>query len=269
MLENIWVFVVLLVAASGFAGVLAGMLGVGGGIVLVPVLHFIFEQAGIAPGLTMHMAVGTSLATIVPTSIVSARSHHGKGAVHFQLLKYMAPTVILGVMVGSILADSLRGQVLSLIFGVVALLVAIRLAVVRREVTSKNGDGRVLEVISGFFIGSISALMGIGGGTFSVPVLSKLGYSIHRAVGTSAAIGFLIALPGAIGFMITGWSAEGLPPYSLGYVNMMAVLCVIPATMLATPLGVRIAHRMDDDKLRITFAFILGFMAIRMLVTSL
>jgi uncharacterized membrane protein YfcA len=268
-LENILGFVALLAGASAFAGILAGMLGVGGGIVLVPVLHFIFDRFGISPDISMHMAVGTSLATIVPTSIVSARSHHGRGAVDYGLLKSFAPFIIFGVAVGSLLADSLRGQVLSLIFGTVALLVAIRLAVVRRETVAESRDGTAVKVISGFLIGSISSLMGIGGGTFSVPVLSKLGYGIHRAVGTSAAIGFLIALPGAAGFMITGWSQPGLPAYSLGYVNMMAVLCVIPATMLATPLGVSIAHRMDDDKLRITFALILGLMAIRMLVTSL
>lgn len=267
-MENILGFVVLLAGASACAGVLAGMLGVGGGIILVPVLHFIFDRFGISPDIAMHMAIGTSLATIVPTSIVSARSHHGKGAVDFGLLKSFAPTVILGVAAGSVLADSLRGQVLSLIFGTVALLVAIRLTVVKKEVTSDNRDGALLKVISGFIIGCVSALMGIGGGTFSVAVLSKLGYGIHRAVGTSAAIGLLIALPGSVGFMITGWEVEGLPPYSLGYVNLLAVMCVIPATMLATPIGVRIAHRMEDEKLRITFAVILGLMAIRMLVTS-
>ncbi|WP_417319792.1 sulfite exporter TauE/SafE family protein [Emcibacter sp.] len=267
-MENILGFVALLAGASACAGVLAGMLGVGGGIVLVPVLHFIFDHAGVSPDIAMHMAVGTSLTTIVPTSIVSARSHHGRGAVDFPLLKSFAPFIIMGVAVGSFLADSLRGQVLSLIFGTVALLVAIRLAVVRQETVAANRDGAVLKAISGFLIGCVSALMGIGGGTFSVAVLSKLGYGIHRAVGTSAAIGLLIALPGSIGFMITGWSVEGLPPYSVGYVNFLAVLCVIPATMLATPLGVRIAHRMADEKLRITFALILGAMAIRMLVTS-
>ncbi|WP_321397434.1 sulfite exporter TauE/SafE family protein [Emcibacter sp.] len=268
-MENILGFVVLLASASACAGILAGMLGVGGGIILVPVLHFIFGKFGISEDVAMHMAVGTSLTTIVPTSIVSARSHHGKGAVDFALLKAFAPTIIIGVVAGSALADTLRGQVLSIIFGVVALFIAIRLAVIRKETTARNKDGAAIKVIGGFLIGGVSALMGIGGGTFSVAVLSKLGYGIHRAVGTSAAIGLLIALPGSIGFMITGTGTPGLPPYSIGYVNLLAVLCVIPATMLATPFGVRIAHWMPDSKLRITFSLVLGVMAIRMLVTSL
>jgi len=279
ILETIFTLVVLLFGSGLVAGILAGMLGVGGGIILVPVIYYILPLMGQNGDYIMHMAVGTSLATIIPTSIVSTLSHNRKGAVDWLTFRKIALYVVFGVLLGTFSADMVKGHVLTMIFAFIALLVALRLLWVKKEQkaliaeeddipqTSRSKTSRV-EKVSGMMIGFFSALMGIGGGSFSVPILTGRGFSIHRAVGTSSAIGFLIAVPGTLGFMVAGRDVPVLPQYSLGYVNLLVFTLIVPATMIASPWGVRIAHKMSPVILRRSFGLILLIISIRMMINS-
>lgn len=248
------------------AGLLAGLLGVGGGIVIVPVLFNLFILLDIDPAVRMHLAVGTSLATIIPTSIVSARSHGRKGAVDPALLKSWGPAILLGTLIGTGLAAFLDGRVLTGVFGVVALIVALNMGFGRRDRHLARALPREpARAALGATVGMFSALMGIGGGTLSVPLLTLFNYPIHRAVGTAAAIGLIIAIPGSLGYVIGGWQASGLPPYSLGHVSLIGFALIVPTTMLCAPLGVRLAHILSPNGLRKAFAVFLGLTALRML----
>ncbi|TVR97354.1 MAG: sulfite exporter TauE/SafE family protein [Rhodospirillales bacterium] len=263
----------LLAAAVGtglVAGVLAGLLGVGGGIVIVPMLYWLLPLAGVDESVRMHLAVGTSLATIVPTSIVSALAHRRRGAVDAGLLRTYAPGIVAGVLIGAAFGVRAGGPVLTLIFASVALVVAADMALRRREVqlAERPVRGPAAQAI-GAFIGAVSAVMGIGGGTLSVPAFTLMGVPVHRAVGTAAAIGLIISVPGALGFMLGGLDDPRLPPGSVGYVNLLAFLAIVPATMLAAPHGVRLAHAISPRALRLAFAFFLLATAVRMFHNTL
>ena len=249
------------------AGILAGLLGVGGGIVIVPALYFALTLADTEPGLAMQLAVGTSLATIIFTSLSSARAHHKRGAIDTNLLKLWAPSILVGVVIGSIVGGLINGLVLIGVFAVVAALVA--LDMVFRKIkpgAAERSFSRPVWAFFGVLAGAISAMMGIGGGTVCVPLLNFLGYDIRRAVGTSAAIGFIIGVPGAITYALTGLGAEDLPPFSLGYVNLLAVLIIIPLTTSFAGVGVRIAHSIPQRALRLSFGLFLALTSIRMFV---
>jgi uncharacterized protein len=253
--------------ATGFAaGILAGLLGVGGGIVIVPVLFHLFSIINIDPAVKMHLAVGTSLATIIPTSIVSARAHYRRDAVDMSLLRTWAVWVFLGVLAGTVIAGLVRGPVLTGIFAAVALAVAANMAF-RPEGSRLRDDlpSTAAQASLAVVIGGLSAMMGIGGGTLSVPTLSAFNYPIRKAVGTASAIGLIIAVPGAIGFIIAGLDAVGRPPFSLGYVNLLGFALIVPATILAAPLGARLAHTIEPTLLRRAFALFLFLTALRML----
>jgi uncharacterized protein len=249
------------------AGLAAGLLGVGGGIVVVPVLFQILSIMEVDPAVRMHVAVGTSLAIIIPTSIMSARAHFGRGSVDVDLLKSWGPWLLVGVIVGSIVAGFVSGWVLTAVFAVVAILVAINMAVrgEGKEPIFKGGlpTGLGRAGIGGT-IGTISTMMGIGGGTLSVPTLSAFGYPIRKAVGTAAAIGSIIAIPGTIGFIVGGWNAAGLPPLSVGYVNLLGFALIFPTTMVVAPWGAKIAHTISPAALRWAFAVFLGITSVRM-----
>lgn len=260
----------LLAATGGVAGVLAGLLGVGGGIVIVPVLYHLFAGLGIEPEVRMHVAVATSLATIVLTSISSARAHWRRGSVDVDLLKSWGPWIFLGVLVGTGLAVMVDGRVLSGVFAVVALAVAADMAF-RPEGTAlfsrlPRGPARPATAST---IGAVSAMMGIGGGTLSVPILSLCRFPIRRAVGTASAIGLIIAVPAVIGFLSTGHHAPGRPPLTLGYVNLLGFALIVPATVLAAPLGARLAHAISPRWLRRAFALFLALTGARMVVDLL
>lgn len=248
------------------AGILAGLLGVGGGIVIVPVLYHVFTALGLDPAIKMHLAVGTSLATIIPTSILSARAHHRRGAVDLDLLRRWAAAVALGVVAGTAIAGLVKGTVLTSVFAAVALAVAANMAF-RRDGSAVADGLPTLPVQWGLaaLIGGFSAVMGIGGGTLSVPVLTAFRYPIHRAVGTASALGLVIAVPGTIGFLLSGLARTDLPPLSVGYVNLVGVALIIPATMLAAPLGAHLAHRLNTGGLRKAFAVFLFLTSLRML----
>ncbi len=251
-------------------GILAGLLGVGGGIVIVPVLDTTLGFLDVDPSIRMHVAVATSLATIVPTSISSSRAHHAKGAVDLVLIRYWGPVIFLGSIFGTAMATQVDGVVLSIIFGSVALLVAIKMLLPLEDVHLwKQVPRGVTGPVAPLAIGSLSSMMGIGGGTLSVPVLTLMNQAIHRAVGTAALFGLLISLPGAVGYMLAGWGDARLPPGSLGYVNVIGFLLISPATVFAAPLGVKIAHSLSKRQLSIAFGTFLLIVAVRMLYRAL
>ncbi|MCA0919773.1 sulfite exporter TauE/SafE family protein [Pseudooceanicola nanhaiensis] len=253
------------VGAGIVGGVLAGLLGVGGGIVIVPALYFALSLTGMEPGLVMQVAVGTSLTTIIFTSLSSASGHYKKGAVDFSLLKLWAPSILVGVFLGSAAGGLIDGRILMGVFAVVAAVVALNMVFGKKK-TEVEPKGFSKPVWAGFgiFAGAISSMMGIGGGTVCVPLLNILGYDIRKAVGTSAAIGLVIGLPGAIMYVITGLGVEGLPPFSLGYVNLVAAAVIIPLTVVFARVGVAIAHSIPQRVLQLAFGLFLGLTAIRM-----
>jgi uncharacterized membrane protein YfcA len=255
----------MLLLAGAVAGVLAGLLGVGGGIVIVPALYHIFSYLGIDPEVRMHLAVGTSLATIIPTSIRSVRAHHERGSFDATLFKGWIPGIVAGVVIGTWIANRANFSELTLVFATVALLVAIYMALGSPEwrladQLPKNPLNSVIAAV----IGSISAMMGIGGGTLSVPILNIFGVPIHRSVGTAAGFGLVIAIPGTIGFIVGGWNNPALPDFSLGFVNWLGFLLIVPATVLTVPTGARLAHSLSQTGLRRAFALFLGLTALRM-----
>lgn len=264
-LEELALFAGALLATGLFAGVLAGLLGVGGGIVIVPVLFHMFTLLGIDEAVRMHLAVGTSLGTIIPTSIRSLRAHQKKGAVDFDLLKRWALPMLAGVIVGTILAAYVKGPVLTAIFATVALLVAFNMAFGNEEWRlSDELPGRVGQGVIASVIGGVSTMMGIGGGTFGVTVMTLYGRAIHQAVATSAGLGLIISVPGAIGFVLSGIGVDARPPLSLGYVNLVGLFLIVPATILAAPWGASIAHAISRKTLARAFAFFLLLTSARM-----
>lgn len=264
-LELVLWLIVAALATGVIAGILAGLLGVGGGIVIVPVLYHVFPLLGIDESVRMHLAVGTSLATIILTSIMSARAHNRRGALDRALLLTYAPGVVVGVLAGAFLGARAQGDILVLVFACVALVVALDMAFRRRNVHLAQAplEGPPAHAI-GFFIGGFSALMGIGGGTLSVPAFTLMRVPVHRAVGTAAAIGLLISVPGALGFLWNGLGNPYLPPGSIGYISLPALAAIVPGTMLCAPLGARIAHALSDRALKGAFAIFLFLTSLRM-----
>jgi hypothetical protein len=255
-----------LAAFSGVVGgVIAGLLGVGGGIVIVPVLYFALTLTGMDPARTMQVAVGTSLATIVFTSLSSGLAHHRRGAIDIALIRRWVPWILLGVVTGSLVGGYVSGWVLVAVFASIALIVAFDMML--RKPTGDVEPRRFSTpawAALGIFTGAVSAMMGIGGGTVGVPILNFLGYDIRKAVGTSSAIGFLIGLPGAIIYAATGLGQPGLPPLSLGYVNLYLAAIIIPLSTWMAVYGVRMAHSIDRRRLRMAFGIFLLLTSLRM-----
>ncbi len=259
---------ILLLAGVG-AGLIAGLLGVGGGIILVPVLYHLFAVMGVDEAVRMHVAVGTSLTTIIATSIASIRAHYKKGAVDLALLRSWGPAILIGTIIGGLIAGSVKGPVLTGVFAVLATVIGLYMALGQRTMTVSNHlPGFIGTYSLGALIGGVSTMMGIGGGSLSVPILSLFGYPIHRAIGTAAAIGFIIGVPGTIQFIISGWNVPHLPPYSLGYVNLLGAALIVPASMLLAPVGARLSHRLNTRKLKTIFGVFLMLTAGRMLLKT-
>jgi uncharacterized membrane protein YfcA len=251
-------------------GILAGLLGVGGGIVIVPVLEVVLGLLGVPVEIRMHVAVGTSLAVIIPTSISSARAHNSRQSVDLELVRRWAPFILFGAISGIIIASHVGGVVLSAVFGIVALLVAIKMALPLDDVafTPHVPRGIATGIIPAS-IGTISTMMGIGGGTLSVPALTLMSTPIHSAVGTSALFGLLISIPGAIGFAISGWGNEQLPAGSVGFVNLIGFAVIAPATVIAAPLGAKLAHALSRRNLSLLFGLFLLLVSARMIYRAL
>jgi uncharacterized protein len=261
----------LMLAAALFvtglvAGTLAGLLGVGGGIVMVPVLYYVFGFIDVIDEhVIMHMSVGTSLAAMIPTSIRSALGHRAKGNVDEELVKRWALPIVAGATIGIIIAAYVKGPVLMTIFAVFALLVSLHMGFGNDSWRFADSlPGRVGQSILAFGIACISVMMGIGGGTFGVPILTLFNYPIHRAVGTAAAVGIIVAIVGGIGFILGGLGVAGRPPYSLGYASLIGVATIIPATFISAPWGVRLANVLSRFWLRRAFAVFLGLTGLRM-----
>jgi uncharacterized membrane protein YfcA len=262
-----WLPLAALLLATGLvAGTLGGMLGVGGGIVIVPVLYHLLGRLGVDPSVRMHVAVGTSLGTIVLTAARSVQSHRARGAVDDALLRSLALAILAGVVAGGVFAGRADGRVLTGVFGAVALMVALHMAFGREGWKLREGvPAGPARAAIGALIGFFSVLMGLGGGTLGVPILGAFGVPIHRAVGTAAGLGLLIGVPGCLSFALSGWGVPGRPPFSAGYVNLLGLVAITPATWLAAPFGARIAHALPRVWLRRAFALFLALTAARML----
>jgi uncharacterized membrane protein YfcA len=257
------------VLAGLLAGFVAGLLGVGGGIVLVPVLSEVWLVLGVADEHRLPLAVGSSLATIFPTAIRSVRGHDRKGAVDWDILRAWAPPTVLGAVCGVALAGYAGGLGLTLAFAAGASLLALTL--LTTSDTTRLSDHVPQGPAAWAYAtgnGALSALMGIGGGAFGATILALHGVAIHRAIGTAAGFGLMIAVPGTLGMIANGWSAQGLPPLSVGYVNLAAVILTIPAAMLSTPWGVAAAHALSRTVLRRVFAMFLMLTAARMVMKA-
>ncbi|WP_068547204.1 sulfite exporter TauE/SafE family protein [Thalassotalea crassostreae] len=266
LVMDILPFALMMLATGVVAGILAGLLGVGGGIVIVPVLDTALGIYGVDSAIRMHIAVATSLACIIFTSISSSKAHHAKGAVDIDLTKIWGPAVFIGAFIGALVASSVNSQVLSAIFGIVALLVAIKMVMPFDDVAITQDVPRgAIAPVTPLMIGGLSSMMGIGGGTLSVPTLTLMNQPIHRAVGTAAFLGLLISIPGALGFVISGIGDSRLPPGSVGYVNLIGFILITPITVLTAPIGVKIAHSLDKRVLSSVFGGFLFIVACRMI----
>lgn len=259
-------FAAAMLAAGIGAGLIAGLFGVGGGTIAVPALYFALPLVGGLTEATMHVAVATSLANIIPTGYASARAHWRRGAVDLALVRRWAPSIVFGVLAGAALAAVTPGRWLTLLFGCVALLVAANLAFRTDHVRLAPALPRApwLDLLGGG-IGCVSAMVGIGGGSLVAPTLAFCGVAMTRAVGVAAAVGLVIAIPGVIGFIVTGWDAPGRPPLSVGYVNLIGLAAVAPLSTLVAPLGARLAHSLPPRTLRAAFALFLAFIALKMI----
>ena len=256
----------LLLFIGGIAGVMAGLLGVGGGIVLVPAFYYTFTGLGYDNPQIVQVCLATSLATIIFTSIRSVLSHHKKGAVDWKILRDWAPGIAVGAVIGVLVASGLQSNTLVLLFGVLAIFIGFYMAFGKSEWRlGSEMPGLLGRSIVSPGVGFLSVLMGIGGGSFGVPIMTLHGVAIHRAVATAAGFGLTIALPSVIAFMIRQPSPENLPPFMIGYVNVAAFFVVVSMTTLTAPIGVSIAHRTDPKPLKKIFAIFLIAVALNML----
>ncbi len=248
---------VLYLVLGALVGVLAGLLGVGGGLIIVPALAYAFAAFGLGPDLVMHVAVGTSLATIVITSIASVRAHHRRGAVLWSAFASLTPGIVLGALAGASLAGHLSGPALRTVFGLFALLVAAQMGFGLRPAPHRTLPGTVGMGIAGGIIGAVSAVVGIGGGSLTVPFLIWCNVQVRNAVATSSACGLPIAVAGASGFVATGWAHPDLPAWSTGYVYWPAFAGIVTTSTLFAGLGARLAHTLPTATLRRVFALFL------------
>jgi uncharacterized membrane protein YfcA len=267
--ELIWIVLALVVGglATGF---LAGMLGIGGGGILVPVLFETFGFLHVPNDIRMQMVLGTSFAVIVPTALSSFRGHLKKGSADVTVIKRLGPFVVAGVLAGVMLLSSVSGTALKWVWIVCGSLLALKMALGREDwrLADDVPNNWIIRLVA-FLIGVISTLMSIGGGMFLVSLFTLCGWSILRSVGTSSGFGPLIAIPGLLGYIWAGWGNPELPPFSLGFVNLLGAAIIIPTSVLAAPLGVRVAHGISRRKLELAFAVFLAVVATRLFVSTL
>ncbi len=261
------IILIPLLAVLGIgSGFLAGLLGIGGGIVLVPGLYFVFQTLGFSSDILMHLAVGTSLAIIIPTGFSSAIAHYRRGAVRLDVVRLIGPGIVLGVCAGTLIANRLSSHTLTFVFAIALVLFA-ALMQIPPKIRDDNGHGigRAKGTIGGFVVGALSSLMGIGGATLNVPFMTLNGVPIHRAVATASALGPFIAIPGAIGFILIGLDATDLPPFTAGYIHLPAALVIAPLAVLAAPWGAKAAHAVSVAALRRIFSLFIVIVALKML----
>jgi uncharacterized membrane protein YfcA len=260
-----WLPMILAALAAGaIGGLIAGLLGVGGGIVIVPVLDAALHLAGVDPAISLKVAVATSMATIVPTAISSSRSHAKRDAIDFELIRRWSIPIVVGALAGALLASQVADAVLAAVFGVITLLVAIKMllpldGLVLRPDVPRGPAGALIPAS----IGGVSAMMGIGGGTLSVPAMTLCGQPVHRAVGTAALLGLWISVPATIGYLVAR-PASAMPPLTLGYVSLIGVAAIAPVSWLCAPYGARLAHALDRRMLSAAFGLFLLVVSARM-----
>lgn len=260
-----------LLALAALAGFLAGLLGIGGGLVLVPGLYYIFNHLGYTADNIMHLAVGTSLATIIATGLSSARAHHKKGGVRFDLVKKIGVGMVIGVAIGTYIASETSGMGLKIVFASALVFFALLMQInLQKFNLFQDIPKQPWPTFAGTIIGTICTLMGIGGAALNVPYMTLHNVPIHKAIGSSAALGLLIAIPGVIGFLFIGLidqqgQGADLPPFSIGYVNLLALAIVVPVTVLMAPVGVHVTHKFSVKTLRRVFSLFLVIIAIRMI----
>ncbi|MCA0325401.1 MAG: sulfite exporter TauE/SafE family protein [Proteobacteria bacterium] len=252
----------LLGLATGF---LAGLLGIGGGMIMVPFISAMLDARGVAPGLAVKMAIATSMATIIFTSISSVRAHHKKGAVRWDIVKRLAPGIVLGAMVASLgVFALLKGALLYFCFAAFVMFSASQMFLDRKPAPSRQIPGTAGMVGAGGVIGFLSGLVGAGGGFVSVPFMTWCNVAIHNAVATSAALGFPIAVANVAGYIVAGQSLTGLPPQSFGYLWLPALVVIACCSVLMAPLGAKAAHALPVKKLKRVFACVLIVLAVYM-----
>ena len=259
--------VVLLYLALGlFTGLMAGLLGVGGGLVMVPMLVMLFSaQAGFPAGEVLHMALGTSMAVILFTSLASLRAHHQHGAVMWPVVLQITPGILLGTALGTVCAAQVPTRPLAIFFTAFVCVVAVQMALNLKPKAARQLPGAFGVIGVGVGIGTVSALVAIGGGSLTVPFLTWCNVRMQQAIGTSAAVGFPIALGGSLGYVFNGWGHAGLPEWSLGFVYLPAFALLVPASMLTAPVGARLAHRLPVATLKRIFSCVLVSLAAKML----
>ena len=259
ILENQYLLFIILMVITAFpVGFFAGLFGIGGGLITVPFLFFIFSSLDIDPNYVMHLAVGTSFSIIIPTSFVSVYTHNKHGAVDLQIIKSYALFVIFGVIVGTSLASIMKTKGLILFFTIVVYFLSIYLLFLKEKAQDTNPNFNLLpKIVFGFISGFVSAPMGIGGAVMNVPILKYFGYPINKAIGSAAAIGFFIALFGAIGFLISGSYLDADLPLSIGFINIPALLIFIPITTFMAKVGANAVHKIEKQKITKFFGIFL------------
>ncbi len=250
---------------GAFGGFIAGLFGVGGGLMLVPLLFMMFAGQGIPETHQMHLALGTAMATIMFTSVSSMRAHHAHGAVRWDIVRVMAPGLMLGTLGGTFIASHISTRPLGIMFTVIVYYASWQMAFGFTPKPSHRLPGAAGLFVVGMLIGCVSSLVSAGGGFMSVPFMLLCNVAIHQAVGTSAALGFPIAMAGTLGYLLTGWQAHDLPDYSLGYIYLPALAGVVLMSMMTAPLGARLAHRLPVRQLKRAFGGFLALLATKML----
>jgi len=250
---------------GAFAGFIAGLFGVGGGLTLVPLLYMLFAAQDFPPAHVMHLALGTSMATIVFTSIASMRAHHAHGAVRWDIVRSMAPGLMLGTLGGSFIASSVPTRPLAMMFTAIVYYASVQMMLDFKPKPSRNLPGQLGLLLVGVAIGLVSSLVSAGGGFMSIPFMVWSNVAIHQAVGTSSALGFPIAIAGVVGYIVSGWHAAGLPPFSLGYVYLPAFVGVVLMSFMLAPYGAKMAHKLPVKQLKRAFGGFLALLASKML----
>ena len=254
-------------ALGAVAGTMAGVFGVGGGIIIVPVLVFAFELQNIAPEIIMHLAIGTSLATILVTGSSSTLGHFRRGSIHRAWLKALLPGLVLGSVAGAFVADNLSGSSLGTMFGIFVLLISTKMVFGLTPKPGSAAPSNWVMALAGGAIGTVSALFGIGGGAMTVPLLSRCGAGMTQAVGTAAAVGLPIALVGALAFIVVGWGNPLLPAWATGFVMWPAFFSIVVTSVPFARLGVKLAHVLPAYALRLSFALLLAVVGVRFLLS--
>ena len=264
-LNQIFFFLIIMAITAVVAGFFAGFFGIGGGIITVPCLFYIFGAIGIDKSFVMHLAVGTSFAIIVPTAIMSVFTHYKHKAVDFGVLKTYGIFVVIGVVIGSFFAASMETKSLVLFFSIIIYLLAINLIFLKDKTKIKLKFNLFQRTVLGFIVGFVSSLMGIGGAIMNVPILKFVGYSINKAIGSAASIGFLIAVFGCLGFLISGIFIKTNIPLSVGFINVPAFLIFIPITILMAKAGATAVHKIKREIIAKLFGIFLIIIASRFL----